>query len=37
MSWVCILNPTVEYFNSTLKELVAEAYELSKQKAKKWK
>ena len=37
MSWVCILNPTVEYFNSSLKELVAEAYELSKQKAKKRK
>lgn len=37
MSWVCILNPTVEQFNSSLKELIAEAYELGKNKAKKRK
>ena len=37
MSWVCILNPTIEYFNSSLKELIDEAYELARQKAKKRK
>lgn len=37
MNWICILNPTVEYFNSSLKAFITEAYELAKQKAQKRK
>ena len=37
MSWVCILNPSPECFETTLKPLIIEAYCLAVQKAKKRK